>query len=93
MLEVAVFPWPLSPLERNRAEVEKAAQDVLDARALYNDISLADLYDPLTTPIKLARAYQKLDHAVDLCYRPQPFTNELNRMEFLFNLYKRRYRE
>lgn len=26
--------------------------------------------------------------AVDLCYRPQPFTNERNRIEFLFELYE-----
>ncbi len=34
------------------------------------------------------KAHQNLDKAVDLCYRPQPFVNELNRIEFLFNLYE-----
>jgi hypothetical protein len=29
-----------------------------------------------------------LDKAVDLCYRPQPFVNELNRIEYLFSLYE-----
>ncbi len=50
--------------------------------------SLADLYDPLTMPPDLMKAHQQLDKAVDLCYRSQPFTSELNRIEFLFNLYE-----
>jgi len=50
--------------------------------------SLADLYDPLTMPPDLVKAHQALDKAVDLCYRPQPFVNELNRIEYLFSLYE-----
>lgn len=81
------FPWPMDVKPAQRKAVENAAQGVLEARAMYPDSSLADLYDPLTTPPELTRAHQKLDRAVDLCYRPQTFTTELNRMEFLFNLY------
>ena len=51
--------------------------------------SLADLYDPLTMPKPLLDAHKKLDRAVDLCYRGQPFTTELNRLEFLFDLYEK----
>ena len=50
--------------------------------------SLADLYDPLTMPPDLVKAHQALDKAVDLCYRPQPFVSELNRIEYLFSLYE-----
>ncbi|BBC26251.1 DNA methyltransferase [Pseudanabaena sp. ABRG5-3] len=50
--------------------------------------SLADLYDPLTMPPNLVKAHQSLDKAVDLCYRPQPFVSELNRIEYLFSLYE-----
>jgi hypothetical protein len=57
-------------------------------RVKYPDSSLADLYDPLTMPPDLTKAHQNLDKAVDLCYRPQPFVSELNRIEFLFNLYE-----
>ena len=39
-------------------------------------------------PPNLVKAHQQLDKAVDLCYRPQPFVNELSRIEFLFNLYE-----
>jgi hypothetical protein len=30
-----------------------------------------------------------LDRAVDLCYRPQPFANERQRVEYLFALYEK----
>ncbi len=39
-------------------------------------------------PPDLVKAHQTLDKAVDLCYRPQVFINELNRIEFLFGLYE-----
>ena len=48
----------------------------------------ADLYDPLTMPKPLPDAHQKLDHAVDKCYRSQPFANDAKRVEFLFELYE-----
>jgi hypothetical protein len=48
---------------------------------------LADLYDPNPMPPQLVKAHQALDKAVDLCYRPQPFPNEMEQTEFLFQLY------
>ncbi|AMA09746.1 class I SAM-dependent DNA methyltransferase [Picosynechococcus sp. PCC 73109] len=83
------FPFPQDVTEKQKQTVEKAAQLVLDTRDKYPDSSLADLYDPLTMPPDLMKAHQKLDKAVDLCYRPQAFTSELNRIEFLFNEYER----
>ena len=81
------FPWPENPSEKQKEAVEKAAQQVLDARLQFPNSSLADLYDPNTMPPALAKAHQQLDKAVDLCYRPQPFINETKRIEFLFELY------
>jgi hypothetical protein len=49
----------------------------------------SDLYDPLTMPPVLIKAHNELDKAVDLAYRPQPFTSEANRMVFLFELYEK----
>ena len=40
-------------------------------------------------PPLLVKAHNELDKAVDLAYRPQPFTTEANRMEFLFELYEK----
>lgn len=81
------YPWPENPTAKQKEAVEKAAQAVLDARALFPDSSLADLYDPNTMPPALVKAHQHLDKAVDQCYRPQPFVNETKRIEFLFELY------
>jgi hypothetical protein len=83
------YPWPESPSEKQKQAVEEAAQAVLDARAQFPDSSLADLYDPNTMPPMLVKAHQQLDKAVDLCYRPQPFTTEAKRIEYLFELYEK----
>lgn len=83
------YPWPDNPSEKNLKQVEEFAQLVLDVRKEFPNSSLADLYDPLAMPKKLVDAHNKLDKAVDLCYRPQPFPNELSRLEFLFDLYKK----
>ena len=81
------YPWPKDPSEKNKKKVETAAQHVLDVREEFPDSSLADLYDPLTMPPKLVKAHQALDKAVDLCYRPQAFTSDTARIEYLFDLY------
>ena len=65
------------------------AERILEVRDKYPDSTLADLYDPLTMPSELVKAHNKLDQAVDKCYRSQPFTTEMKRVEFLFELYKK----
>lgn len=61
------FPWP-TPTEEQKQKIEKTAQGILDARALYPDSSLADLYDPLTMPKELRDAHTKNDIAVMEAY-------------------------
>ena len=57
------FPWP-NPTEQQKEKIVKTAQAILDARALYPDCSLADLYDELTMPPELRKAHQDNDRAV-----------------------------
>ncbi len=83
------YPWPENPTEKHTKAIEIAAQKVLDTRAEFPNSSLADLYDPLTMPTSLNKAHNELDKAVDLAYRPQAFTSDANRMEFLFELYEK----
>ena len=52
------FPWP-SPSPEQKEKIEKTAQGILDARALYPESSLADLYDPLTMPLELRKAHDR----------------------------------
>lgn len=61
------FPW-CSPTDEQKAKIEKTAQGILDARALYPDCSLADLYDELTMPPELRKAHQENDKAVMEAY-------------------------
>lgn len=61
------FPWP-NPTEAQRAKIEQTAQAILDARALYPDCSLADLYDETTMPPELRKAHQANDRAVMQAY-------------------------
>ncbi|MEI6425058.1 MAG: type IIL restriction-modification enzyme MmeI, partial [Lentisphaerota bacterium] len=82
------FPWPENPSDNNKKSVERAVQNILDIRKEFSSSSLADLYDPLSTPPSLVKAHKDLDKAVDLCYRPQMFADEMKRIEFLFTLYK-----
>ncbi len=82
------YPFPQQASEANKKKVEEMVQLVLDTRTKYTNSSLADLYDPLSMPPDLVKAHQQLDKAVDLCYRPQAFTTELARIEYLFGLYE-----
>ncbi len=61
------FPW-CEPTEEQKAKIEQTAQAILDARALYPDSSLADLYDELTMPPELRKAHQANDRAVMQAY-------------------------
>ncbi len=61
------FPWP-TPTEEQIAKIEQTAQAILDARALYPDCSLADLYDEVTMPPELRKAHQQNDKAVMQAY-------------------------
>ena len=61
------FPWP-EVTEAQKEKISKTAQAILDARALYPESSLADLYDELTMPVELRRAHQANDKAVMEAY-------------------------
>lgn len=61
------FPW-CTPTDEQKAKIEQTAQAILDARALYPDSSLADLYDELTMPPELRKAHQANDLAVMAAY-------------------------
>ena len=83
------YPWPESPSDKQKAAVEAKTQAVLDARAQYPESCLADLYDPLTMPVPLAKAHAELDRAVEVCYRPKSFGSDRERVEYLFGLYEK----
>ena len=81
------FPWPTITPEQE-AEISKTAQAILDARALYPECSLADLYDEVTMPVELRRAHQANDRAVMKAYGLPVTTSESDTVAHLFKLYE-----
>lgn len=61
------FPW-CDPTDEQKKKIEETAQAILDARALYPDCSLADLYDEVAMPPELRKAHQANDRAVMQAY-------------------------
>lgn len=81
------FPW-CEPTDKHRAAIEAAAQAILDARALYPESSLADLYDPTAMPPELTKAHAALDKAVDAAYQYKGGKDDAARVAFLFERYQ-----
>lgn len=83
------FPWP-EPTKEQKEKIEKTAQEILDARQLYPDSSLADLYDPLTMPPELLKAHQDNDRAVMQAYGMNVrTTTESDAVAQLFRMYEK----
>ena len=81
------FPWPVID-DKAKAKIEKTAQGILDARKLYPNSSLADLYDPLTMPIELRKAHEANDKAVLKAYGLKPSASEAEIVQHLFEMYE-----
>lgn len=80
------FPFPsISPVQK--AKIEQTAQGILDARDLYPDSSLADLYDPLTMPPELRKAHKENDIAVMKAYGFSTNMSEADCVAELMNMY------
>jgi hypothetical protein len=82
------YPWPQSPDEKKQSAIEAAAQTILDARAMYPDSTLADLYDPTAMPPELQDAHRKLDKAVDAAYGYKGGKDDAARVAFLFERFQ-----
>lgn len=81
------FPWP-TPTPAQKSRIESTAQSILDARALYPDSSLADLYDPLTMPPELRRAHTQNDIAVMKAYGFKTSMSESDCVGELMRMYQ-----
>ena len=86
-------PKIAAPTARNdgaeqRAKIARTAQGILDARALYPDCSLADLYDETTMPPELRRAHEANDRAVMAAYGFDPAMTESEIVAELFKMYE-----
>ncbi|HAC32723.1 MAG TPA: methylase [Treponema sp.] len=81
------FPW-CNPTNEQKTKIEQTAQAILDARALYPDSSLADLYDETLMPPELRKAHQANDRAVMAAYGFSTKMTESECVAELFKLYE-----
>lgn len=79
------FPWP-TITDTQKEKIERTAQAILDARNLYPDCSLAELYDEVTMPIELRRSHQANDKAVMEAYG---FDLSMNESQIVANIFQR----
>ena len=81
------FPWP--PLNENqKKKIEQTAQAILNARELYPDCSLADLYDAVLMPKELREAHRANDRAVMQAYGFDTLMTEEECVAALMELYE-----
>ena len=82
------FIWP-EVTENQKSEIADLAQCVLNAREVYSDATIAQMYDPDHGWLypELAVAHHTLDTAVERAYELEPGCDEKIIVERLFKLY------
>lgn len=81
------FPFP-DISEKQKEMLEEHVFHVLDEREKHPEKTMAQLYDPDKMPTGLRQAHHDMDMAIEQCYRTKPFTNDEERLEYLFKLYE-----
>ena len=81
------FPFPIIN-DKQKESLNLYVFSILDERAKYPEKTMAWLYNPETMPLGLKNAHKELDKAIERCYRLQPFSNDTERLEYLFKLYE-----
>ncbi|MCI7236650.1 DNA methyltransferase [Campylobacter sp.] len=80
--------FPFASLdEKDKETLTATAQGILDARALFGDCSLADLYNPLTMPANLRKAHERNDQAVLKIYAVNKTATPSDIVKELFTRY------
>lgn len=81
------FPFPRVNTDKIK-NVEASAYAVIDQRETSSEKTLAELYDPDSMPSGLKQAHIELDRAIEACYREKKFSNDDERLAYLFQLYE-----
>ena len=82
------FPFPKIN-EEQKAQLTALAENILLTRENHTEMTLGEMYNPESMPLDLKLAHQAMDIAVKQCYRPEPFTSDEERLEYLFKLYEK----
>ena len=86
------FPFPNISKQR-KEELTQCTLSIIDERLKHSEKTLAELYDPDKMPEGLKEAHHQNDLAVERCYRSTPFSNDEERLEYLFKLYEKMIQE
>jgi hypothetical protein len=80
--------FPVPPLtEKNKADLNSCAEDIMLAREAYFPATIADLYEPEGMPDNLRAAHDRNDEVLERIYIGRRFRNDTERLEKLFELY------
>ena len=82
------FPFPKIN-EEQKQRLSALAENILLTRENHTEMTLGEMYNPESMPQDLKYAHQAMDIAVEQCYRPEPFTSDEERLEYLFKLYEK----
>ena len=82
------FPFPKINNEQ-KERLSALAENILLTRENHTEMTLGEMYNPESMPQDLKYAHQAMDIAVEQCYRPEPFTSDEERLEYLFKLYEK----
>lgn len=81
--------FPFSNIsQKQKDEITELVFGIIDEREKHSQKTLAQLYDPNKMPEGLKKAHHNLDMAIEQCYRPKPFENDEERLEYLFRMYE-----
>jgi hypothetical protein len=80
--------FPVPPLtDKNKADLNRCAEDILLAREAHFPATIADLYDAEEMPTDLREAHERNDEVLERIYIGRRFRNDTERLEKLFDLY------
>ena len=82
------FPWPVLN-EKTQSKLEETAKGILEARELFPNSSLADLYDEMAMPPELRKAHRANDAAVLEAYGFRKDMTEAEIVAELFKMYQK----
>ncbi len=81
------FPFP--KINDNQKQIlNNCAFQIINAREMYSERTLAELYDPDKMPIELALAHSKNDLEVDKCYSLNNPKSDDDKLKILFDLFE-----
>ncbi len=75
--------------DRNKEDLQRAAEDILLVRERYFPRTIAELYDPNGMPDDLREVHRQNDETLERIYFGRKMKNDTDRLENLFLMYRK----